>query len=480
MFRFALHNAAFTLIADVATRLSGTIFMIMVARQLGKADLGRYVLGNSYVFLLVPVVFWGFDQIFIRDVASDQIAVGQQFSNYLALRLIISTLLWAFLAAFMMIVRPYEVETNRFIAILGGLLVSEGCVNLAQTYLVLVNDSWVSAGVAVVAGFIRVLAAYLLLPALGHSRFVPALLVLVGWLQAGALFFFVARCLQFTPHLLDRSFCRVALLSAFPLVPIGLMVSIEAQIGTLILSFFHGETDVGIYGMAATIVSAAGLLSQSVRTGVYPVMARVHRSSPDQFAAVYERLWRYLAIIAIPLMLLLMILADVIVAYIYNVDAPAAVMALRVLALIPALSFLNIPSARAMILENRQQKMMKFFFVSTGLNVLLSVFGAMTLGILGIALARVVSMAILFGMLIVFVYRHIVPTTGWYWMRRLGLACITISAVVFIVPEVVPSIWTALLVFLVYLFVVVTFGIVTTSEMQWFWNEFVRTAEGGS
>lgn len=480
MVRFALQNAVLTLIADVATRLSGTILMILVARQLGEAEAGRYVLGNGYVFLLLPVALWGLDQIFIRDVAGDQDAAMHQFANYLVLRLVISGALWAGLALLMALGRPYEAETNRFIAALGGLLVSEGVVNLAQTYLVLVNRSLASAGVAVAAGSVRVLAAYHLLANLGHSRLIPSLLVGVGWLQAAALLLYVGRHLPVKLSHLDSSFCRAALFSAFPLVPIGLMISLEAQIGTLILSFFRGEADVGIYGMATTVVSAAGLLAQSVRTGVYPVLAQVHRSSRERFALVYERLWRYLAILALPLMMLLFVLAGVIVRRIFDVDAPAAVTALQALSLLPVFSFLNIPSARVMVLEDQQTTMMRFFFVSTGLNVVFSVVGAAALGVLGVALARVISMAILFAMLVSFVRKHVVPAAGWRRMGRLGLAGIAATVIVIVVHNTISPLWGALLTVLGYALAVTIFGAVTPLEVQWLRNEFGRFGSGGS
>jgi O-antigen/teichoic acid export membrane protein len=261
---------------------------------------------------------------------------------------------------------------------------------------------------------------------------IAALLVAASWLQAAVLTWSVREHLWPAGFRFDMSFCRRELAAGFPFVPIALFIALEAQLGGILLSLFRSEAAVGYYGMANTIVAALALLSQAVRIGIFPAMAETYQADGERFARLYRRMWRYLSIIAMPLVVLLVLLAGWLIHTLYRSSAPDAVTTLQLLAPTLVFYFINIPNARLMILESRQRVLAALFAVSGAANLLAGLLLIPLYGAPGVAVARVVSMSILFGLMQYYVYKKILAVPVWRYLWKPLVATAAMAVVLFL------------------------------------------------
>lgn len=413
MLRSFLSNTFFSLITDVSARLSSALLMILIARRLGEAAAGVFTLSSNYILILSAVALWGLDQLLIPKLAQDRSLSGRYLTHFYAIRLAISPLLWLLLAALMLSLQPYLPQTNWFIALAGGVLVSNSISNLAQSLLVVEERLWISAIISTAVGVLLVASSAAAIWQGLPLEIIAALLVATSWLQAAILTWSARKHLWPAGLRFDLGFCRRQLVEGFPFVPIILFIALEAQLGGILLSLYHSETVVGTYGMANTVVSGLALISQAVRLGIFPEMARLHRAEDDRFARLYERSWRYLAIVSLPLAALLVLLAGPIIDLLYGHPAPEAATTLRLLAPTLIFYFLNIPNARLMILRDRQRVLAFLFAISGAANLVAGLLLIPAYGAPGVAIARVLSMSILFILSHYYVHNNILAARVW-------------------------------------------------------------------
>jgi O-antigen/teichoic acid export membrane protein len=336
------------------------------------------------------------------------------------------------LATLILSAQIYHPHTSRFIALAGGVLVGNSISNLVQSLLVVQGRVRLSAVVSMTTGVLLVLCSAAAISNNLPLEILAALLVLASWLQAAILTWSARRYLWPARFRFDLDFCKRQLAAGFPFVPIVLFIALEAQLGGILLSLFHSETAVGYYGMANTIVAGLALFSQAVRIGIFPSMARLHRVEGDHFARLYERAWRYLSIISMPMVAILVLLAEWIILIVYRSSAPEAVMTLQLLAPTLIFYFLNIPNARLMILENRQRTLAYLFAVSGVANVLAGLLLIPAYGTPGVAIARVLSMSILFALSQYYVSKNILATQTWRFVWQPLVATAAMGFVVFV------------------------------------------------
>jgi O-antigen/teichoic acid export membrane protein len=175
-----------------------------------------------------------------------------------------------------------------------------------------------------------------------------------------------------------------------------ILSTIEAQADIIILSILRNESDVGWYNAATTIAFTLTIISQAVRTSIYPVMAHYAQSGNGRLKSLYHQSIRYLTITALPMVTGIMILADQIVMLIYGINFEPTISAVRILIPVVIFMFLNVANVRLMLVNERQNNLVKFMLLSVGLNVILNILLDGIYGVNSAAFARLASTGFLF------------------------------------------------------------------------------------
>jgi O-antigen/teichoic acid export membrane protein len=466
LIRSILSNAFFSFVADVANRFSSALLLILIARKLGESAAGVFTLGNNYVLIVAAIALWGLDQLLVRDVAHKRDLSVQYFSHFTAIRLILAPILWLLLATLLLVVRPYPQQTNLFIVLLGGTLVGNSISNLGQALLIAFERVWVSALISVAVSILLIATSVVAISWGAGMSMLAVILVLTSWIQA-ALMIWATRPQLGLKGSLDIRFCWHQLGAGFPFVPISLFLALETQLGGILLSLFHSEAVVGFYGMANVIITALALLSQALRVGLFPVMARLYRAEHDQFVRLYKRSWRYLSILSLPMLILLILFSEAIIRLVYRQAAPQAVVTLQWLAPTLFFYFLNIPNVRLMILDGRQGALARLYAISIGANVLVGLLLIPGHGAPGVAVARVVSMVTLFVLNCAYVDRYILQARPWTLLWQSVVASGVMTLAIFVILAGWPDFARGLVGLAVYGLLVV--GLKAIPAEEWLW-----------
>ena len=376
-------------------RLSNMLIFVMIVANLGVEEGGIYSLALAFFFIGSRIAFWGLDQLLTREVAKDHSKTGQYLSNFLYARVILALLA---IAIFYLIVQlsHYDSETKLVISLMLLSILPENINNLCwggfaafEEYHLTGIGTVLNMGIKLGLGFIFI--------RMGMPLAYVALAVLLGHIGSMLVNLFITRrrYLMEGWQRADPQFIWRQLRYAIPFLFIGIFFIFDSRLDVILLSALSSETAVGLYGAATAVIMAFTILPEGYRIAVLPVMSRFQEDKSSRLRDLYERSFKYLLIIAIPISIAIILLAEDLISLIYRKDLPEAVSALRVLAIGLTFTFLIVVNNRLLIVHNRQDLIARILILSTAANVLVNVLLIPNYGAVGAAVARTTSLLLL-------------------------------------------------------------------------------------
>jgi O-antigen/teichoic acid export membrane protein len=381
----------------VSARAANALIFIFIGRSIGVAEAGIFQLAITYL-LIFSVLTRGLDELVMRQVARFPQEARLYFTTFLVLRLALNVVLYGVLTVIVSFILRYPLNTLVPILIVSIGLISDSLTGAANAVMLGQRrfglPAMVAVGVCVlrltVGGALLYLRASLVLIATlwCFSSVIGAVIstTLVG-MQVGVL---RGQCI------FDRSLVSRELLSMLPFMANGTLMAIEFQIDTVLLSVLRGESEVGWYGAATTIVSTLAMIPQAYRLSVYPVMVSYGGRNRQKLVRLYESSLQYLGSLAFPMVAGLVLLAPNIVTLVFGSEFLPSATALQSLAAALLFTFLNVPNVRMMFVCNRQSWVTGMIMGSMLINLVLNLWIIPLLGAQGAALVRFVSSSVFF------------------------------------------------------------------------------------
>ncbi len=463
MRRFA-SNYAFAILADLAQRISTVVLGVWVSRRLGVDAFGVYFLAVSFTLIASRLSYWGLDQLLAREVAKTPERAAEFLSNFVAVRAVMAILTVGLLG---LVVRGlgYEPTTAHVILLLGLTIVPDNVSNICQAmyiareemgFLTLTSGVY---GLGNIAAGIVALESGWGLEGLVLSLLAVSLLTLT--VNLALVWWRYTRPLQG----IDLTFCRRQLRIAFPFVFVSVFYILDNRTDVILLSKFSTEREVGFYGAANTIVGALTLLPFAYRTSIFPVMSRLYAEAPAAMRRLFNRSFKYLFLVGLPIAVGTTLLAQPLLTIIFGPDFAPASVVLQVLIWSLAVLFLNVLNSRVMVVADRQDIIARFLALVLTANLLLNVVLIPRWGAAGSAVARVVSTLLLFVLSVVFIRRELVAfeVSGYLW--RPGLAAGAMAGVL-LLARAWPVVSLILLGGVVYLLTLIVLGAFSQEDLE--------------
>jgi len=386
-------NSAFVLGSQALIRVAAFAFSVYVVRRLGAAQFGQYSTVMAYVAVFGIFTDLGLAPYSVREMAEDRARTAWLLPNSVAIRSLLSlvVLLIAPLSAFLL-GKEESIVWGILIASAGQLvwafqgplacaLIARERLDYDATFAFVERlVFWILGALALVggAGFIGLILASL--AGVGVRALLSAW-VLLRRLGVGRLDLSVRRW----PSLLR---------DALPFGISGIAFMLRQRFDTILMSFVLTDQAVGWYNVPFNLLGMLLLLAFSVGQAMYPSMARAHVREPEALRRLTHRAVRYLLILSLPIAVGGAILAKRIVVTLYTEEFIRSTLVLQImLGALPSLFLLELLGrlANALHLERR---LARVTVVNAGITIALNLALVPTLGVLGAALAFVLSRTI--------------------------------------------------------------------------------------
>jgi O-antigen/teichoic acid export membrane protein len=436
--RTILRNSAFGLAAQIAIKLLSFAFTVLIIRNLGASDFGQYaaVIGFGTVFLFIADL--GLAPYTVREVARLRDApdgpeqIRGLYANLLALRLILAVI------AGIMVVGA-AVLTGRPSLMIGAIALNAITVLIyavhgsSEALLAGHERLDLTSGVRVVNQLVFVVLGGLALW-LGFGYYGLIVATMIGVAVMTVLVVRALRRIGIRPGAITPQRWLPLLRAAIPFGVIGLTLGLSYRFDTVLLNIFSGDLATGHYNAAYNLIFALVTLSNVLNTALYPSLSRQSVVAPDSLPQVYERLLRYLLLVALPITVGGFILAEPIVGLLFGPEYAPAAPLLAILIWVVPLMFLSEFLGYVVVIAGREGRVARAIIVSSSLNIAANLLLIPRYGVLAAAIITVVTELVLLSQYL-WMLRDLLGQMRWGALLRSTAAVGLMAGLVYLMRE---------------------------------------------
>lgn len=388
-------NTISLFLAHFTTLALSLILSIIIARELGNINFGKYSFAISYVAFFSIFSDMGYNTLMIRDVARNKSHANKYLSNILFLRIIVSVIVFTLIAISINLLD--QSRDTRIIVYIFGLYtlitaISDVFRIIYQSFEKMEYD----AITRTISTLIRVSLCLVSLH-LGYGLIVISLAFLVSGVFDILLTYKICKSKFIRPYLeFDANFLKDTIKIAIPLGMLSFYGIIYVRADTIMLSMMKGDATVGWYNAAYNLILGFKPFPKLLFNVLFPLMSTYYISSTDLLKTVYEKSFKFLFMIGLPLAVGITLLANQIITIAYGKEFHNSIIVLQILAWDVLLIFSYTPIAGLLVSTHNEKKMNIFAGTTALLNISLNIVLIPSYSYVGAAVSTVLSETLLF------------------------------------------------------------------------------------
>ncbi|WP_230740897.1 flippase [Methanooceanicella nereidis] len=364
-------NTFILMLAQIISTVFGFFYLVIIARYLGDAGFGVLSFALAVTGMFSVVADLGLSVLTTREIARNKSLAGKYIGNLTMVKLVLSVITFGLIFATVMIL-GYPQETVIVVCLVAISTILMTFTNLFygifQAY-----DEMKYQGVGQFLNSLIMFSGVVVVEQLGYGIIEFSLVYCIA--AATVFIYSIATCARkfVAPRIeIDMKFIKPTFMEALPYGMSGLFVTIFYWIGSVMLSYMHGDEAVGWYNGAYRLILFILFIPTMVSVSIFPAMARLHVSSQDMLRFATDKYFKYMAVIALPMGVGTTLLADKIILTIFGSEYVNSIIVLQVLIWSAVFIFLGSAFARLLESSNMQMAVTKITATCMVLNITLN------------------------------------------------------------------------------------------------------------
>lgn len=366
---------------------------IYIVRYLGPNDFGSLSYAVSFVGLFSTLAALGLDNIVVRELVQSPDKRDELLGSVFILRLLGAVLLMLILV-FSVIVLNEDSVTTAMILIIGTASIFQifGTIDFYFQAKVLSKFSvYVQFTSLVIASAIKI---FLILNNYSLIAFAIIITIESFLLATGFILIYKKNKLKITSWRFKKSLAMNLLRDSWPLILSGLVIAVYMKIDQVMIKNMMNETEVGYYAAAVRLSEAWYFIPMAVTNSLFPAIVNAKKMSEELYHSRLQKLYDILAwssiAIAIPVTFFSVEIIKILFGANFLNSAP--VLTIYIWAGVP--TFLGVASSQFLITENLTKLSFYRTLIGMIMNIILNLILIPIYGIVGAALATLVSYTI--------------------------------------------------------------------------------------
>jgi O-antigen/teichoic acid export membrane protein len=400
-----LRNTTYLTGAFVLQKIISFLYYTVVVSHIGVTKTGEYDPLKSLIPITLILIDFSLSAVVIREVARRPGSTKSIVSNVLGIKLIFA----------LIVLTLFGIATNF------GNFSQEVQSSLYLIALIVAFDTFTLTFFAVLRGFqnmkyeaVGMIINQLITVSLGYCalrldfgiRGVFFTTLVGSFVNFGWAIYSLRKFAKIWPKFIWDAKIIVPLLKmAVPFAIAAILVKVYTYTDRYLLLLLKGREAVAFYAVAHKLTFALEFLPSAFAAGLYPAMSNYFISSHDNLQKTFERAMVYMMVIAVPLSVMIFVLARGIVGLAFNPHFGNSAAPLEILILSLPVIFMNFPVGTLLNAANRTRLNTISMGVTVLVNISLNVFLIQSFSYLGSAFATFISGITLFAL-------------GMYWTRR--------------------------------------------------------------
>lgn len=381
---------------------------VYTARYLGADEFGALSIALSFSVMFNVFADLGFSTFTTRELAKEKSLRNKYVENTWILRSILAIITIGVIALITNLsgyLGKYNSETIKIIYIL-SLTIIIGVFPSIFTSVFQAYEKMEYPSLSTMLNGVLFLVGTLFLIFYGFNVLAFALLNVVV-----ALVIFIYSILIYTKKFslpkmqVDLGFWKQSMKEALPFGLTNISGMIYTYIDSLLLSVMQSSAVVGWYTAAYKLVLVLYFIPNAVNMAIFPVMSKYYISSKDSLKLIYEKYFKLMIIMGLPIAFGTTLLADKIVLIIYGTEYINSIVALQILIWTVVFTFAESSFVQLLQATNKQMIITKISVICVIINIILNVILIPRFSYIGASVATVLTEIILVSYVIAVTYK---------------------------------------------------------------------------
>lgn len=367
--RLIAHNTAFQITGKITSTLLGLLALGMMARYLGTEKFGWYITTITFLQFVGILIDFGLIPVTAQMLSEPAHDKEKLFKNLISFRFV-SAIVFLGVAPLIALFFPYPREIK--IAISFSTIAFLG-VAMNQVFIGFYQNKLkmhLSAIGENVGRIVLVVGLWLLIKQ--HAGFVPVMVVVVlNSVAYTAILWLAAK--KYTPINMefDWTIWKAIMKKMWPIAISIIFNVIYLKGDTILLSLYKTQSEVGLYGAAYRVIDILAQTAMLLMGVMLPLLAfHWSRNLKEEFRKFYQQSFDSMMLLALPMTIVVVILANKIIALVYDKDFIASGQPLQILALAVFGVYLGAIFGHTAVAINRQKQTM-WIYISDAILTLI-------------------------------------------------------------------------------------------------------------
>jgi len=388
-------NTTLLFVSQMISYLLGFFITMYTARYLGTSGFGVLSTALNLAYIFAVFTDLGLSTIVTREISRDKSLQTKYFTNTTILRLGLALLTFVLIVLFVNIVnlvhQQYPPQTVLAIYIIGASIIFNGLSGTFtaifqalqkmeyQSISLILNSVLMLIGTIIAIYFSKDIIFFAELYVIANVACLIFILAVYFWKYSIPKWDF------------DINFIKVTLIAALPLSIVSIFTLIAFRVDTVLLSLFKTSVDVGIYSAPYNLFNAFLFLPAAFTISVFPIFSQFFISAKDSLKFTYQKSFKYLTILSLPIAVGVTLLAEPIILLIYKSSFLPSVPVLQILIWTVPITFLNYIFGSILPAMNRQTTLLKITFISMVFNIVLNLWAIPHYSYIGASIVTVLT-----------------------------------------------------------------------------------------
>jgi O-antigen/teichoic acid export membrane protein len=380
-------NTTVLLIAQVISYIFAFFYTIYTARYLGASGFG--IISSALALGAILSIFTelGLSTLTVREVSRDKSLANKYIGNTLALKLILSTITLTILVVVVTLghYSPQISDVIYYITlsfVVGAFTSIFYSIFQAYEKMEYQSIGQIITSIIMFSGILLIIYYQLSIVEFGLIYLIASIISLIYGVIV-CVWKFVLPKIEIDLNLwksaltkieLDTNLWKFLIIEAIPLAISSVFLLIAFKIDTLLLLYYSGSAATGLYNAAYNLMSALMFVPLVYVSAIFPLLSRLNVSSKELLKYSYEKSFKYLIILSLPIAVGTTLLASPIILMIYKSGFSQSIAALQILIWAIPFIFVNYILGTAINSINKQRETVKTTFVVMLLNIVLNVY----------------------------------------------------------------------------------------------------------
>lgn len=378
---------------------------VWVVRYLGPEKYGALSYAIAFVALFAFIAKLGMDEIAVREFVSYPEKKGKIFGTSVILRFFAALAAVVCATVAIYFVKHGDTQTFwlTFIISLSFVFQISDIIDFwFQSQIKSKYTVMVRSGVSITVALIKIVLVLTKAPLIDFAAVIllESLLVSVGF-----YFFFLQQKTADLKLKIDLSVAKQILKDSWPLILASVAVAVYMKIDQVMIGSMLGDKPLGIYSVAVTLSEIWYFFPVVVCASVFPAIIYSKKISQELYHKRLQMLFDTMVWVAIIIAALITIFSSSIISILFGKAFIQASTVLSIYVWAGVFVFMGVVSSKYWVAENLTKISLYITFVGAIANVLLNLWLIPRMGIVGSALATLISYGLTGSILIVFFKR---------------------------------------------------------------------------